>query len=56
MLRRNLLKGVAALSLATGLAPVATFAAPARRRSGRGMQAGLVWRPGQASARRSVVG
>jgi FAD/FMN-containing dehydrogenase len=32
MLRRNLLKGVAALSLATGLAPVATFAAPARRR------------------------
>ena len=32
MLRRNLLKGVAALSLATGWAPVATFAAPARRR------------------------
>src|ERR1700684_1990314 len=32
MLRRNLLKAVAALSLATGLAPVATFAAPARRR------------------------
>ena len=32
MLRRNLLKGVAALSLATGLSPVATLAAPARRR------------------------
>src|ERR1700727_2245409 len=32
MLRRNLLRGVAALSLATGLTPVATFAAPARRR------------------------
>jgi hypothetical protein len=39
VLRRNLLKGVAALSLATGLAPVATFAAAARRRV----------RPGDAS-------